>query len=343
MAPEDRPPPQHLTFLQKAAEKIGWWSLFAVVRGAEARAPIGTPLVGESLNPAEDIVELAQEPTLSFPGPTIARAEVVRGRARLSGYWLGLIGPMGPLPLHLSEYAVHEARGKARPFGRFLDLLSGRMLQLFYRAWADSQPAALLDRAEKDRFSDYIATLTGATEGVDAASAFPARARLQYASLFASRRSAVGIEDALTHLMRQPVTLLEFQPRWCEMEPEDLTRLGTAYATLGQDAMVGTRVRSASDAFRVVIRAASFGDYETLLPDGARFAVAAEALTAFSPSHLDWDIALEIDGAEARPSQLDGLSRLGWTSWVGETPAGTIRRDTSLRRRKLPIQQGDGI
>lgn len=332
MATAPRPPAQHLTFLQGAAESARKWGLFPLLRRLEALAP-ELPRIGRAKLPAQNIVDLTQSPGLGFAPATLERFEVRHGRAAVSGHWLGLVGPMGALPIHLTEYAHYEARyAKQRPFGRFLDLLSGRMLQFFYRAWADSQPAAVLDRGEDDRFGLYLARLTGAEETVDAASAFPPRARLHYAALFASRRSAIGIEDALSHLLRQPVRLLEYQPRWQTIATDDRSTLGGRYCTLGVDAIAGGRIRTVTDAFRLVIRAGSLRDYESLLPRGRRFAIAAEALDAFAPGHLEWDIAVEIGGKDAVPARLDGRTSLGWTSWVGQPPATIIRRDAHLRR-----------
>jgi type VI secretion system ImpH/TssG family protein len=336
MAAAPRPPSEHLSFLSQAGETARLWGLFPLVRGAEARAQ-KLPRVGRSRLPAQNIVDLSQEPSMGFSQSTLTTVEIVKGRARIAGYWLGLIGPMGPLPLHLTEYASYEKRyAKSRPFGRFLDLISGRMLQLFYRAWAESQPVALADRPDDDRFAAYIAALTGATAGVSDRAVFPARARLHYASLFASRRSAIAIEDGLTNLLRQPVRLIEYQPRWRDIEPDDRSALGQSYATLGMDAMLGSRVRSASDAFRIVVKAASARDYDSFLPGGPRFAIAAEALDAFAPSHLEWDIALEIDAGKAQKAKLDGRARLGWTSWVGRAPGTKIRCDAHLRKMTKP-------
>ena len=56
---------------------------------------------------------------------------------------------------------MNERRyGHKRPFGRFLDMLAGRMLQFFYRAWADSQPVSHADRPGDDRFGRYLAALS---------------------------------------------------------------------------------------------------------------------------------------------------------------------------------------
>jgi type VI secretion system ImpH/TssG family protein len=342
MARPDRPPDQHLGFIAAIAEEARRFGLFPVVRGAEARA-LNRPRVGQSRLPSQNIVDLSQTPTLAFPDSTLDVVEVRGGRPHVSGYWLGLTGPMGPLPIHLTEFATYERRyAKIHPFGRWLDMLAGRMLQFFYRAWANSQPSAVADRPDDDRFAEYLAALSGATEGVGAHSAFPAKARLHYAGLFAGSRSAPAIEDALCHLLRQPVRLIEYQPRWRLFEADDVSRLGHSFATLGSDAVLGGRVRSAADAFRVVIRATSFRDYQSLLPTGARFAVAAEALDAFKPSHLEWDLALEIAEKDMPRAKLDGRSQLGWSGWMkkpgkpGVATRDAIRADAHLRRIRRP-------
>lgn len=342
MAAENGPPAQHLSFLRSIAEGAKRYGLFPVVRGAEARAQ-AMPRVGHARLPAQSIVDLAQIPSASFPAPTIETVEIRNGRAQINGYWLGLTGPMGALPTHLTEFANYERRyAKSRPFGRFLDLISNRMLQLFYRAWGNSQPVVQADRPADDRFADYIAALCGATEGVSDRAAFPARARLHYAALFASKRSAVAIEDALGHLLDQPVRVLEYQPRWRDIDPGDQTRLGKGFATLGVDTMAGKRVLVASDAFRVVIRANSFREYEALMPASPRFRIASEALDAFAPSHLEWDIMVEMEERHTRPAHLDGRTRLGWTSWLSPGKSDKIRADAHLSRRAASALSAPG-
>ena len=342
MASADGPTQEHINFLKAISEYAERYGIFPVLRGAEARAP-HMPRIGHSKLPRQDIVDIAQTPSLSFATSTLSSIEVLARRPRVNGYWMGLTGPMGPLPLHLTEFAAYEQRySSRRPFGRFLDLLSKRMLQFFYRAWADSQPVAHADRPHDDRFSVYLAALSGAAEGVSEQSAFPRLARLHYAALFASSRSASGIEDAVRHLLGVPVRLLEYQGGWRKIEVEDRSQLGRRFSSLGVDAVIGSKVRSVSDSFRVVIETRSMREYEDFLPTGKRFAIAVEALQAFSPSHLDWDLQLELPETEARHARLDGHTRLGWTGWLSPKGGLAIRADTRLGRsaRHLAKLQG---
>jgi type VI secretion system ImpH/TssG family protein len=332
MAAANGPAPQHLEYLRNAASVVRRHGLYGLLRAAEARAH-GLPKIGESKLPAQNIVDLAQVPILAFPPTTLDSITVSEGRAKVEGYWFGLTGPMGPLPLHLTEFALYERRySKTRPFGAFLDLLAGRMLQFFYRAWADANPAASADRPATDRFATYLAALTGAADGVRPGAAFPVEARLYYAGLYASRRSAAGLQDAIADLAGAPVTLVEYVPLLRDIERADQTQLGRGFNGLGVDAVAGGRTGTVSDAFRVVVRIDDFRDYEAFMPGGRKFDILAEALDSFAPSHLEWDLELGAGEKAVRPAQLNGRARLGWTSWMNPQAGGGVRADARLGR-----------
>lgn len=355
MAGADRAQTRDLIDWTALAQKLRSAGLFSVLRHAEARAS-AMPRIGRSKLPADNIVDLAQEPSMGFADSTLSSLEFRYNRPQLRGYWLGLTGPMGALPIHLTEFAYYERKyAKSRPFGDWLDVISGRMLQLYYRAWAESQPAASADRPGDDRFAFWLGAVSGALDGASKDSAFFDRARTHYAALFSGSRSAIALQDGLSHLLGQPVRVVEYIPKWRNFEPEDRSSLGQSFASLGNDAVLGRKVYSAADAFRVIIRANDLDAYRSLLPGGDRFAVAAEAIEAFKPTHLEWDITVELDSADAPPAKLDGFSRLGWMAWVkrpgpergasarkgkrqnnvtGQILADAHLRKNSLRKRK---------
>lgn len=68
--------------------------------------------------------------------------------------FFGMLGPNGPLPLHLTEYARSRSiHAGDQTLVRFLDIFHHRFMALFYRAWAQAQPTVSLDRPGEDRFS----------------------------------------------------------------------------------------------------------------------------------------------------------------------------------------------
>ena len=74
----------------------------------------------------------------------------------------GLLGPNGPLPLHITEYARERMRHAGdQTLSRFLDIFHHRFVTLFYRAWAQAQPHVNHDRPAEDRFASYVGAFVG--------------------------------------------------------------------------------------------------------------------------------------------------------------------------------------
>jgi type VI secretion system ImpH/TssG family protein len=337
MADADGPAPDHLTYLWRAAPEARRFGIFSLLRRAEARAK-GLPRIGRSRNPAQNVADLAHEPSLEFPTTTVHGIEPAPGgRARVRGLFLGLTGPMGALPIHLTEYAFYERRVQEhRPFGRFLDLLTDRMLQFFYRAWADSQPAAQADRPEDDRFAAYLGAisglgLNGGQTVIQPGDTLGWKDYLRYSGLLASRRSAAAIEDGCSHILGTPVRITEFMVRWRPIDPRDRTRLGAAYNRLGQDTVLGERVCVADDTFRVTVQAKTYEDYKAFLPGQPRHKMLREMLDMLKPTQLDWELQLQLDEAIAPPARLDGEASLGLAGWLSPKGASGLRVDARMR------------
>lgn len=338
MADKNGPASDHLRALRAAARRVRDYEPFALLRQVEARAR-GLPRIGRSRTPAQNVVDLAHEPGLEFPAAALAEIELGGpGRMRVRGRFLGLTGPMGALPIHLTEYAFYEKRtADKRPFGRFLDLLTDRMLQFFYRAWADSQPTAQADRPDDDRFAAYLGAISGLGQKPNARHAAPGAALswseyLRYAGLLVSRRSAAAIEDGLSHVLGAPVRVTEFVPRWRDIDPPERTRLGGAgFNQLGVDAVLGGRVCVAEDTFRVTVQAETAEAYQDFLPGQRRHRVAREMLDTLKPSHLDWELQLELNERQAPAARLDGKASLGLMSWAAPTARSVRRGDARIR------------
>src|SRR5207253_1813 len=122
------------------------------------------PRWGMALRPRDEPVRLGQDPELTFaPAPLSSFAPGgSNARARLAVRLFGLLGPNGPLPLHLTEYARERLMHAGdRTFARFLEMLSHRFVALFYRAWAQSQPTVMADRPVEDRFRAFVGAFIG--------------------------------------------------------------------------------------------------------------------------------------------------------------------------------------
>ncbi len=307
--------------------------VFGLLRDLERASP-GKPRIGKSLRAEDDIVRFAQAPHLGFAAASLERlpSAAAAGPVSLRVFFMGLLGPMGPMPLQMSELAIYErSYAKERPYGAFLDVLSNRMIQLFFRAWADCEPVAHQDRPGGDLFQHYVGALGGLADASPHDE--PDRvllALMGFAGQTAARRSPAAIGDTARALLGIEVEIDEFVGAWRKLDPADATRLGGLNSGLGRGATAGTSIYTVQDACLVRLKFDRFADFEAHLPDAPGFALAARILAALVPAHLDWRLEYELDSAETQPARLGGTTRLGWTGWMGGGTDGPPRRDLRL-------------
>ena len=325
-------------FADAAAEPTAW-EVFALLRRVEQLAD--GPRIGTALDPGEEAVDLAHQPSVDFPRSTVAGFDPDRRRPRVRSLHLGLTGPMGPMPIHITEMALFEGTAKgSKPLGDFLDLISARMLQAFYRAWADADPCAQADRPADDEFAGYLGAASGATSlrfvsgaerGDHAEQGFGDWRRLAYGGHLAGLRSAAAVGDLLGHALERPVGVDENAGRWRDIPRDARTRIGRggAHHQLGTGATLGSRFFAVEWDVGLRVRAHSMADLERLLPGGDIHVLLVEAAEAVLPAHIEWHARIEIDEVAVEPARI-GAMRLGMTSWVAPRGRRGIRNDVRL-------------
>jgi len=98
---------------------------------------------GQSQRPShEPTIRLGQDVSLTFESATLSSfSRLKTGLPLLKQRAFGLFGPNGPMPLHLTEY-IHERihHHRDHTLTGFVDIFHHRMICLFYRAWANTEP-----------------------------------------------------------------------------------------------------------------------------------------------------------------------------------------------------------
>ncbi len=324
-------PPGALEFFQKLQERPWDFHLYQALRRMECVYD-DKPRLGRALRLRDEPVRLGQEPSLAFAPSTLASFEFGReGRPpRLDQFAIGVFGPNGPLPLHLTEYTRDRERNVGdHTFRRFVDLFHHRMLSLFYRAWADAQPTVQHDRPDEDRFAFHLACLIGdAPESTHGADGVPHHARLHWAGLFASpTRHAEGLERILGGFFQVPVRVCSNHGHWLEVPRTKLSRLGGFECGLGSSATLGERVWDASGRFRIVFGPVGRTEFERLLPGSPSLTRLMGLVRAWIGESLSWDVNVILKREEVPGTRLGSEGRLGWTSWTLGGPAHRDARD----------------
>jgi type VI secretion system protein ImpH len=319
--------------LGEVAKDPPHYDFFALLRSIECACRDRMRL-GRATRPADEPIRLGQEASLAFAPATLAYLQPEKdGRPpRIGVYFLGLLGPNGPLPIHLTEYARDRLRNASDPtLVRFFDLFHHRVLSLFYRAWADAQPTVNCDRPQSDRYMTYLGTLFGiGSPAFRDRDLFPDSGKLYYAGRFVHQaRNAEGLRAMIADYFRLPTDLEEFAGEWTPLEEEARWRITrTAFAgALGINTILGAHAWQRQTKFRIVFGPLKEHEFHSMLPGSPRLHRLAALVRNYVGDAFNWDVRLFLDKRVSQPFRLDRITRLGWTSWLGHCPEGEGRDD----------------
>jgi type VI secretion system protein ImpH len=299
--------------------RYGFLSLMRRIGANPEIDPIGT-----AARPSAEPFRLGQQPSLAFAPREIASVGELNGRLHVRLFGLGALGPNGPLPLHVTEIAREREENRHDPtLSRFLDIFHHRYLTLLYRAWESAQAAAGLDRTDDERFSFYIASLTGQDTDEISTRALPAHAQLAGSpNLLREARDPDALRMTLEHYFGVPVRIEEFVFHWIEVAREEQTHLGelSASSIMGDGAMLGEQVPDRQYRFRLIVGPVSLDDYLRFTPHGAALPELVDWVRAFVGFEFQWELELRIRAECASGAVIGEEQRLGWSGWLGNSP-----------------------
>lgn len=322
MASEDRTETSAVSFLAEVSEKPYRYGFFQTVRRINCFYD-DKPLTGNAYRPSDDPIRFTQEPYTSFAPSTIAELRIDDSDPypRLSQRFLGLFGPNGPLPLHMTEYARDRSRHHYdHTFSAFADMFHHRVVSLFYAAWAQAQPVVQFDRPNEDRFAMYVGSLMGlGPSSLRDLDAMHHVSKLGFAGHLSSLpRHVSGLVSLIKGYFDVPTQVREFIAHWMKIPKDDLLQLGESSMTgcLGQDTIIGERVWQRQDKFQVRLGPLSLEMYESFLPSGKSFEALVSAVRNYVGLEYLWEVKLILKKEEKPVTCLGKSGALGWTSWL---------------------------
>ncbi|QNK67746.1 type VI secretion system baseplate subunit TssG [Variovorax sp. PAMC26660] len=335
--------------LRQAPWKFGFLALLRRFGASYSQQPP----IGLASRPQQEPFRLGQAAALAFapreiagavlPGESVLR--VLGGVNPRAGnnpalpmvrvYGLGLLGPNGPLPLHYTELVRDRTENhNDSTLADFLDLFHHRYLTHMYRAWAQGQAAAGLDRAGDEAFSGYIARLTGHDPLEIRDSVLPAHARLAASThLGREARNPDGLAATLARFFAVPVQLQEFVLHWIRIDDEDQSHLGRARTSsvMGVGAIAGEVVADRQNKFRLVLGPLSLDQYLRFTPQGRDLPLLIEWVRGFVGYEFVWEVELRVRNDSTPPARLEDTEKLGWSTWLGGSEGAARHADPAGR------------
>ena len=330
--------------------KAPWNFGFTVLMRRLGALHTAHPRIGLASRPQQEAFRLGQTAALTFapreiaeavlPGETVPSPGTGSPPARHGNnprvptvrlFGLGLLGPNGPLPLHYTELVRDRTENHHdSTLADFLDIFHHRYLTHMYRAWAQSQAAAGLDRKDDETFSRYIARLTGHDPLEIQDSMLPSHARLA-ASTHLSReaRNPDGLAATLARFFAVPVQLQEFVMHWICIDDEDQSHLGKARTSsvMGVGAIAGEVVPDRQNKFRLVLGPLHLDQYLRFTPQGKDLPLLVEWVRGFVGYEFVWEVELRVRNDSAPPARLDDKEKLGWSTWLGGSQSAGLGVD----------------
>jgi len=314
------------------------FEFFQAVQLLERLSPNSAP-VGYFVPPNTESVRFSAHASLAFPASEVQSLNYRKNQPPLMVVnFMGLIGPLGVLPIHYTEFVQRRTAAGDTSARDFFDLFHHRIISLFYRAWQKYHFQTVHGRGKQDRFRLYLQSLVGlGHDELLRRQVVPDDALLFHAGLLTQQpRSAVGCERFLEDYFRVPVRIEQFVGAWYRLEIDSQTCFRDQDGiseNLGGGAVVGDEVWDPQAGLRVVLGPLTLAQYREFLPVGNAHKPLRTLVRFYAGDEVDFELQLILKREEVPPCELgaapDEAPLLGWVSWskcipFSRDPAETI-------------------
>ncbi len=315
------------------------YSFFQAMRQIETSHP-AMPRVGCSSSPSQEHFRIQQPADLAFAPTAIdSIRETEDGKITVEQRFFGLLGPSGPLPLHLTEIVRNRARhSNDSALQSFLDIFHHRMASLFYRAWSSARPTVQRDRPTQDRFAMYLGALVGVgLRNSRNRDAWSDESKSYFAGRLGSlSRNTEGLTSMVASVVHTTVSVEPFSLRWLPLSAQETTKLGgkpkissqgLGSNCLGRTTVLGQKVADRQSLIDVRLGPMSYSHFQKILPGEPQRTELHSVVRAHVGCGMDAIIRPILRKEEVPRIQLGCAGQLGRNTWIQSKPIDRDRDD----------------
>jgi type VI secretion system protein ImpH len=308
------------------------YSFFQAMRDIEI-ANNDLPRLGHALSSSREPVRIRQSTELGFAPHTVSK--IVRnesGAAELEQRFIGLLGPGGPFPMHLSELVRNRSRHSGDDaLQSFLDLFHHRIATLFYRAWSSSRAFVQSDRPDDDRWKSYLESLVGIgfRSGSNRDALLDSSKTFFSGHLAGLRRNREGLESIVQGVLNVQTQVQPFALRWLPLPLKERTSL-RRNNQLGRSSVLGERIPDRQSNIDIRIGPVEHSKLCDFLPGSDVRNVLRDIVRGHSGLAIDARVTVSVVRKQSDAVSLGNAGQLGRTAWVGGRESPQTRDDYSF-------------
>ncbi len=305
------------------------FDFFQAVRLLGQMQPDRTP-VGRYANPRDETVRFGAHASVNFPASQIqSLKERPEEAPEMVVNFMGLFGPLGVLPNHMTELIAGRVRLHDTGLRDFFDLFNHRMTSFFYQAWEKHHFTVGYERDRNDPVTQSLLGLVGlGTPGMRQRQPVRDELFVFYAGLFGlAPKSALALEAMLGDYFDVQVEVEPFIGTWRKLDEPEQCVLGEDFAesaSLGFGVVAGDEVWDRGSRVRLKFGPLSAEKYREFLPTGSAWPGLQAIVRSFCGNDLEFEIQLILKREDVPVCELgkedEGGPLLGWFSWMKSKP-----------------------
>ena len=274
-------------------------------------------LIGES------IFRFFTNPKINFPVGDIEQLIILEEDGRevfqFLVNFLGLQGSSGPLPGSvLDEIAEEHNNNPIQSI--YLDFFNHHLITVFHQIWRKYKYYIKFNSNFYDNYSRNIMNLLGVSRD------FIKFTHLNWHKIFYHLgiiQSGIRTKEALTSIIQHyfdlhDISLEEHVRKIVEVEVEQKNQVGIKNVMLGENFILGDKVESFSNKFRVNINNLKLDEFYQFLPNTKKYRHLQELIRFLLKDPLPYDVLLGLhpDTKSTFILGKDNSSFLGWTTLI---------------------------
>lgn len=274
-------------------------------------------LIGES------IFRFFTNPKINFPVGDIEQLIILEEDGRevfqFLVNFLGLQGSSGPLPGSvLDEIAEEHNNNPIQSI--YLDFFNHHLITIFHQIWRKYKYYIKFNPNFSDNYSRNIMNLLGVSRD------FIKFTHLNWHKIFYHLgiiQSGIRTKEALTSIIQHyfdlhDISLEEHVRKIVEVEVEQKNQVGIKNVMLGENFILGDKVESFSNKFRVNINNLKLDEFHQFLPNTKKYRQLQELIRFLLKDPLPYDVLLGLhpDTKSTFILGKDNSSFLGWTTLI---------------------------